>query len=331
MTLDEILAEFWRMARGIVAKADAWQPDCVIALLHGGWLPVYAAQTLWRETRRMPFPPTLRTNLGQEKWRHYAEWRQAQGMPPFNGFFSRPVHIGHFLHWLTGQRSWQDELRAQIRAARRTPDPPASVLVFDDIVVNGATVLCTLGLLRTLYPRCEARCLAGRIPWRHDLPRDWLAQRHPELVEVLGGPMSGLETLVLGTEDVASDSLNWQSITTESDVVQQLVAATGVPHEEWLSLPAWAGRTIGEDVRRRACDPFALRAPAEPLACYTLDPHHLLCQAVWEYGWVTLHEAAAFAGIADDEAWHMLGELVARGELVQVGERYMLGAGVFGT
>ena len=76
------LEALYRLGKNSCAEIEKFQPDIVIGLAHSGWLPVVVAQTLWAQTRSAPFPPSMRTNIGQEKHGFYHA-RYGKSLPAF--------------------------------------------------------------------------------------------------------------------------------------------------------------------------------------------------------------------------------------------------------
>lgn len=126
------LEAIYRHARDICVEIEDYSPDLVIGLAHSGWLPVVVAQTLWAETRSKPFPASLRTNIGQEKNRIYAE-RYGTDNPAFccGECSSGPGRKGHYIAWVMQQKAWLKTLQKQIKAVQHKT--PGRILVVDDI------------------------------------------------------------------------------------------------------------------------------------------------------------------------------------------------------
>jgi hypothetical protein len=137
-TLDQL----FQIARAICKDIVLFQPDLVIALAHGGWAPLRAAQALWNETRPTPFPPVLVTNLGRENLDRYDRIRASVpcvNISPFVADYAGNHEIVYFLAWLTQQTDWQDELFQQVLDALGSDQPPDRILVIDDTIWEGGT------------------------------------------------------------------------------------------------------------------------------------------------------------------------------------------------
>jgi hypothetical protein len=244
------LEALYRLGKNICDEIEKFHPDVVIGLAHSGWMPVVVAQTLWAETRSASFPPSMRTNIGQEKHEIYHA-RYGKSLPAICcgeccwGNEGR----GHFLAWVAEQSNWQRTLRKQIKAI--LPSSPKRILVVDDLFGGYLSGYTVLGLLDNLYPHIEAYVCTGESDLTDNFVTGWLAEFIPPLAkEILENGIDTskvrfgsqwqkiLKPLINGTEDIASDSLDWKLITRESAAVKAV--AEYVPAEVALSAPQWA-------------------------------------------------------------------------------------------
>src|SRR5258707_8575999 len=116
MPIKTVLDRFFGIATQVCNETLAFQPDVVIALMHSGWIPVFAGMELWRRTQRFTFPPIVRVNLGRDKIKRFNELENRSGVTNcFVGELESEDVVAFFLAWLYDQTHWQDELRAQIR------------------------------------------------------------------------------------------------------------------------------------------------------------------------------------------------------------------------
>lgn len=107
-TLDDL----WKAATRICEEIISFQPDVVVGLMHSGRIPLFAAIQVWRRTQPAPFPPTIYTNLGREKFARYNESDERPGIAThFIGTIELEAHTAYFLAWLVKQDGWQMELR----------------------------------------------------------------------------------------------------------------------------------------------------------------------------------------------------------------------------
>lgn len=245
-----VLEAIYRLAKNICDEIENFQPDLVIGLAHSGWLPVAVAQVLWAETSSAPFPPSMRTNIGQEKYEIYHA-RYGKVLPAICcgeccwGNEGR----GHYLAWVAEQTSWQKTLHKQIKEIYSSK--PKRILVTDDLFGGYLSGYTVLGLLDNLYPNIEAHVFAGESDLTDHFVTGWLSEFIPQLAkEILengidssniryGSPWQQLlKPLINGTEDVEPDSLDWKFITRDSAAVK--AAAEYVPVEVALSAPKWA-------------------------------------------------------------------------------------------
>jgi hypothetical protein len=244
------LEALYQLGKNICAEIEKFQPDVIIGLAHSGWAPVVVAQTLWAETRSASFPPSMRTNIGQEKYAMYHA-QYGKSLPAFCcgeccwGNEGR----GHFLAWVAEQRQWQKMLRKQISAV--LPSRPKRVLVVDDLFGTYLSGYMILGLLDNLYPNIEAYIFTGVSDLTDNFVTGWLAEFIPPLAnEILENGINTskvrfgsawqeiLKPLINGTEDIAQNSLDWKLITRESAAVKAI--AEYIPAEVALSAPQWA-------------------------------------------------------------------------------------------
>ena len=244
------LEALYRLGKNICDEIEKFQPDIFIGLAHSGWMPVVVAQTLWAETRSASFPPSMRTNIGQEKHDIYHE-RYGKSLPAICcgeccwGNEGR----GHFLAWVAEQSDWQKTLRKQIKAI--FPSEPKRILVVDDLFGGYLSGYIVLGLLDNLYPNIEAHVFTGESDLTDNFVTGWLTEFIPALAkEILENGIDTskirfgskwqeiLKPLINGTEDIVSDSLDWKVITQESTAVKAI--AEYVPAEVALSAPQWA-------------------------------------------------------------------------------------------
>jgi len=300
------LEALYRLGKKICDEIDKFQPDIVIGLAHSGWLPVVVAQTLWAETRTAPFPLSMRTNIGQEKYALYHE-RYGKSLPALCcgeccwGYEGR----GHYLAWVAEQRQWQKMLRKQIGAV--LPSKPKRALVVDDLFGTYLSGYLILGLLDNLYPDIKARMLVGQNDLTDNLVTGWLTEFIPPLANEIiekgidssivrfGSPwQETFKPLINGTEDVAQDSLDWQFITRESAAVK--AATEYVPVEVALSAPQWAKDLACNYALRRlrneikddeAVEPAEDMVHMVPMTDMVLDTQERLLAKAWLQGGIS--------------------------------------------
>jgi hypothetical protein len=250
-TILPTLEALYRLAQRVCMEVESSQPDIVIGLAHSGWMPVVVAKTLWAETHTTAFPPTVRTNIGQEKHAIYRE-RFKPPMPAYccgeccGGSIDR---LGHFLAWIADQQPWLDTLQAQIQAVSQ--QETARILVVDDLFGGYRTCYIALGLLETLYPQAQVSMIAGDADLTNHFVTAWLMQFAP----VLGNEIAQneehnrraryanpwherLNPLITGSEDITPESLEWRTLGAESPAVQAI--AGQVDLKTILTAPAWA-------------------------------------------------------------------------------------------
>ena len=304
-TLFPTLEALYQLGRRVCSEVENFQPDLVIGLAHSGWMPVTVASTLWSEIHVASFPPTLRTNIGHEKYAIYQERFQ----PPMPAYCcseccgNSPDRLGHYLAWIADQRRWQEVLRSQMRAAY--PYPPARVLVVDDLFGGRRTCYIALGLLETLYPRAEIRMIAGERDLTNAFIEAWLSQFAPALgrqIAPLHEPQSRtryahplyeqLKPLISGSEDIVPQSLKWRPLTPQSAAVKALDGL--VEPETILAAPAWASSLACQYALQRqhgeipgSEDDTSLRQ-----AAFTTQPAARLFRQAWLNNGITRREIA---------------------------------------
>lgn len=247
-TASTVLEALYLNGVDICADIEKFQPDLVIGLAHSGWMPVVVAQSLWAQTQKTSFPPSLRTNLGLEKHKIYSA-KFGKSVPAFCcGECSwEPGRLGHYLAWVAEQNEWVKTLRAQIEQMH--VDSPARILVVDDLFGGYRSGFAILALLYTLYPQVETYMIAGHTDITDAFVTAWLEDFVPDLVAAedknpgryvrYKSPwQERLKPLINGTEDITPDRLDWRYLSPESPAVKAL--AEYLPVETILSAPTWA-------------------------------------------------------------------------------------------
>ena len=250
INFDKPLDALYQLGRRICTEIERIQPEIVIGLAHSGWMPVVVAQALWAESHTTPFPLTVRTNIGHEKYEFY----RARFKPPAPAYCcsacgSGADRLGHYLAWASSQQPWLDVLRQQIEAVYQTT--PARVLVVDDLFGGHRTCYLALGLLEQLYPQAQACMVAGNVDLTDSFVTAWLLQFIPELGNEVAQLVASkawkrylspwhedLKPLITGSEDIAPESLDWQPFGPDSPAVQKLAGLAAL--ETILAAPAWA-------------------------------------------------------------------------------------------
>ncbi len=144
------------LGEAVCREIDAFSPDVVVLLLHGGWVVLKAAREIWRRTRIEEFPIVLPINLGREKIDRY----ESEADDPtfshnqFVGICASAVDIGHFLHWVEHQKDWIDYLRDHIKEVCLEPNQLKRILIVDDASFEENTFDSTAKRLTTLL-NCE--------------------------------------------------------------------------------------------------------------------------------------------------------------------------------
>ena len=246
---------YW-LAQEIQSEIDTFEPDLLLVLARGGFAPLWALQSLWKENNETNIPPVLITNIGREKLTRYEYHRQKIGMnfmadfEPFDYF--EPFERGYFLLRMEQQTDWRSELRQQVESCLGRDRKPTRILVIDDTVFRGYTTVVALGLLLAEYPDAEARMIAAEIPhWRIELSAPWLAEKSEGATEATKYEIETcLFHFATGTSDVGPDSLYLENLQLESYVMQKHVKH--LPAETWLGLGSWMEKHIKAYMRQYA-------------------------------------------------------------------------------
>ena len=301
------LEALYRLGVEVCDEIEKFQPDVVIGLAHSGWMPVVVAQALWAETRATPFPPSTRTNIGQEKHEIYHA-RYGTDPPAFccGECCDGPGRKSHYLAWAAEQSAWLKTLRKQIRSV--FPSTPKRILVVDDIFGGYRSGYATLALLEELYPNVNTYVYAGHNDLTDNFVTGWLEQFVPDLgKEILTAQenityhtrysspwQEKLKSLITGTEDITPDRLDWKFISRESAAVTAL--ADHVSADIALSAPGWAKtlactyalqRLRGEIQDDAIIDPGEDMDHLFPITHLELLPEERLAAKAWRQGGVT--------------------------------------------
>jgi len=316
------------------------QPDVVVGLAHSGWMPVIVAQALWAETRTIPFPPSTRTNIGQEKHEIYHE-RYGTDSPAFccGECCDEPGRKSHYLAWAAEQSAWLKTLRKQIKSVFTAT--PKRILVVDDVFGGYRSGYATLALLEELYPNLDTYVYAGHNDLTDNFVTGWLEQFVPELAkEILTAQenltyhtryssswQEKLKPLITGTEDITPDRLDWKFISRESAAISGL--ADHVSADVALSAPEWAKtlacnyalqRLKGEIKNDAVIDPGEDMDHLFPITHLKILPEERLATRAWRQGGVTNADISQIYGDSPEKmrrglhdvsvkyAWHVHGE-----------------------
>ena len=319
----------------ICAEIEKFQPDLVIGLAHSGWMPVVVAQSLWAQTQKEPFPPSLRTNLGLEKHKIYSA-KFGDSSPAFCcGECSwESDRLGHYLAWVAEQNDWVKTLRAQIEQFHA--GSPARILVVDDLFGGYRSGFAILALLYTLYPQVETYMIAGHTDLTDAFVTAWLEDFVPDLV--IGEDKNPgryvrykspwhelLKPLINGTEDITPDRLDWRYLSPESPAVQALVEY--LPAETILAAPTWAKTLACNYALERLHGEFSGSIPVVPededhffpIRHLSISAEDRLAARAWQRNGVTWSDLVEIFGeglggmkrglkaVATDYEWHRHG------------------------
>lgn len=301
------LEALYQLGKDICQEVEEQRPDIVIGLAHSGWTPVVVAQTLWTATHDRSFPPSMRTNIGQEKSAIYHA-RFGTDFPAFcfGECSDNPGRKGHYLAWVAEQSAWLKTLQKQIKAI--SPKTPDRILVVDDIFGGYRSGYATLALLEELYPEAKISMCAGQNDLTNNLVTGWLEEHAPALAQEIRKIKSTitynqryknpwqetLKPLITGTEDITADSLNWKFITYESPAVKAI--ADYVTAEVALSAPAWvqdiactyAMQRLKDEIKKdEVIEPEGDQDHLFPRWRLLIYPEERLAAKAWRQGGIT--------------------------------------------
>jgi hypothetical protein len=184
-TLDEICRAFTEIAEALCAEIDAFRPDLVVALAHSGWLPVAAARHRWQHTRRRPFPPVARTNIGREKTALFESLPNEQQRVNWDmGVSNRDA--AYLMYQAEGKTDWSLALRQQVEEVLGEGVQPERLLFVDEFSYSGKTAFLVLDLAEQAFPQSTIRLVSGNLEGiAEGLMRAWLRERFPSILEFL--------------------------------------------------------------------------------------------------------------------------------------------------
>ena len=312
----------WHSACRVCDHILDFQPDLILALMHSGWGPVFAAQVIWQKTQVQPFPPVARANIGREKLTTFENASNLLTTDHFVGEYSDDVEVGKLLAWIASRSDWQGQLRQQVTEAIPGGDAPRRILVVDDVVQESSTFIITAGLLELVYPQAAVRFL-NTWSWYRNMYLDFmLATLCPVTDLSPDGRIhskemhSGLTSVAIGSESIDEDSLDWQPITVDSRSVKAL--SDYRPAAEWVEISQAIYGMIAHYIVGRA----ASYTPGELdpyLFNFGLRDHWRMMRDIWLEHSITLRQAAQRYGLSKQEAKRHLERWLEYGHVVMEG------------
>ena len=338
---DDMIEQLYQTARAVCQAIDDFRPDLIVALAHGAWGVLWAVEAYWPSCKAdQPFPPVMVTNLGREKMERYEKVREnlpCARMEIFIADYAGQEEVGYFLSWVEQQQDWIEQFRQQAQAV--TSVSPERILILDDSMIEGGTYRLAIGLAEAAFPKAKIRFInANVLSWRSELAYPWLEKHIPGWTEDQHWKIAGaLYFLATGTEDIHIDSLDWEPITAQSQIIEKMKAY--LPAEKWLELPGWMLHTIQARVQER----FQYDAQANPQG--TDDRSHdtpsekrviefqgigfeeAIMKFVWQHGSITRQEMDRLFPIYKPPA-RILPSMLEYGTLIAEGSahnrRYLL-------
>ena len=335
--LAALIPDIYRFARFIVEEILAYQPDLVIGLAHSGWLPMLAAQVVWKTQQDTPFPPTLRLNFGQEKLEpHVALWGQTDhndaGLD-----YSPAAFLAHVLYWAGEQAQWHEELVQPATAVLDPHHTPQRILVVDEGMMDGTTYWPLMGLLTAVYPQADIRFSPGEfLHWGIKATDAWLEQHAPGVMGQLKAARAemadhsperrqlnnALRWVAAGTEDGDPHSLHCAPVDEDSQSARLL--STYMPIAHWLHIAPWAHTFILGEVEQLA---LTQSAPLSPENRHSYQRNQraglpadiTLMRYMWQKGSLTRRDVAAWANLSLAEASRKLRHLYHQAAIAVLG------------
>ena len=313
------LESLFDLGQAACATIRDFQPDLVIGLAHSGWVPVPVARALWQSAESQPFPPCVRINLGLEKSGIFRDLRRAAGLGDFTANYQGAFWVVPLLVWAEDQLGWQAELRDMVAETMGQNKETRRILVLDEMVSEGDTYLMTLSLLRAVYPDADARFLAGRTTWANELADLWLAETQPGLDRAAlmkddprGMRKEGLKRIVVGTEDVALNSLRWQFVTEAHPGLKSLSEV--IPMVDLLACREWVEARVCQYAVQRALGVIPEKAGKKDLPWHApvfwhIWPDMPAYRQLWQEGRITARRWAEIRGCALETAEQEIQEL----------------------
>ena len=252
---EEILNGLYNLALHAVKHIDEFHPDVLLVLAHGGFAPLWALEAYWEAARpETPLPPICVTNFGREKGKVFDDHIKTvpfRETSAYVGDFDSEINTGYMLHWLTAQKDWHKQLRAQIEGTLNNPVPPDRILVLDEVHYEGAVYRMILYLLELIYPGVQAYSInGGLMDWKPDFANGWLArQGYGHAHEQWAKANKLAYKLVTGTSDIAPESFAWRKTSMADDKLKEAHAA--MPQIPWEELPIWVEQTIRQGTKAR--------------------------------------------------------------------------------
>ena len=301
--------EMWRSACKVCDNILAFQPDLILALMHSGWGPVFAAQVLWSQTQPRSFPAVARANIGREKIDIFDETFRLLTTDFFVGEYSTDIDVGKLLAWLTTRVDWHAQLRQQVAEARQTAEAPQRILVVDDCIHEGSTSILTQGLLGWVYPQADVRFLDANGWYRTNYREFMLAALCPVSEVFPEGKIpsdevnSQLARLAIGSENVADDSLFWQPVSPHSPSVQALSIYR--PATDWVEMPQAIYAVIAQYIAGRSAA-YVPAAPNPRDYSFPLRSEWCMMRDIWLENGITRRQAEMRYGLSSQETRRIL-------------------------
>lgn len=301
--------KMWRSACKVCDSIRAFQPDLILALMHSGWGPVYAAQIVWQKTQTMPFPPIARPNIGREKIGIFEETFNLFSTDCFNGEYSSVLHVGKLLAWITSRTDWRDQLQQQVADAIQSSSDPQRILVVDDCIHEGSTSILTLGLLNWVFPQAQVLFLNANSWYRSEYTDFMLESIYPRTELFPDGIIPSdeirihLGRVAIGTDNDSDESLFWQPVTIDNPSVKALSVYR--PAEDWVQVSATIFAVIALYIAGHA-ESYIPQEPDLQYSSLSLRIPWLIMRDIWLENETTRREVELRYGLSNLEARRIL-------------------------
>ena len=311
-----VWAQLALLAHRICEHIEKRQPDLIVPVQETGAVVWAAAEALWRATRNAPLPRVAAARLDGK-----AAYTGARFYEPD---YPAAEMAGEFMAGLLRMRpQWPAALAAQI-GAEVGDERVRRVLVVDDCIRHGDTLLAAGSLLLAVFPHAEVDLLAGlEGGWSTTLAKAWLEAHHPaaermrenwpedrlafdwfyrpsEPGNVPAGYIAGLAPV----EDAPFASRPMTAADFDSPYLLRYL-----PAEAWLDFPA---SVRAEAARRTPAAGDLAGVQLHRRVWYGMGQEERFYALTWSTPFFTAEELAERSGYPPDKA----GELLQRVELV---------------
>ncbi len=225
--------------------------------------------------------------------------------------------VGKYLAWVATRADWHAQLRSQIEEALQSTDPPRRILVVDDVIHEGSTILMTTEMLYRLYPQAET-CFLGIGSLFSSEYGDYMLKNFPKVTALFPDgavppdERPHLIRVAIGSEDITEDSLDWRPISVDSPSVQ--VLSKYLPASEWVEFSQSVFASIADYIKAQS----GSYEPGEPEPEYLpfrFKKEWYILRDVWLENRITRRQIEARFGLSTWKTRKILKLLLKYGDL----------------